>query len=71
MLFEHYCLLTKKHTGWCYSLRITEAKQISQSLGIPLRTLQRYLNVLKSDGKIEFRGPPKTGGYFVVGDIKY
>ena len=24
MLFEHYCLLTKKHTGWCYSLRITE-----------------------------------------------
>lgn len=49
----------------------TKAKQISQSLGIPLRTLQRYLNVLKSDGKIEFRGPPKTGGYFVVGDIKY
>ena len=24
MLFEHYCLLTKKHTGWCYSLRITD-----------------------------------------------
>jgi len=44
-----------------------KAKQISQSLGIPLRTLQRYLNRLKSDGKIEFRGAPKTGGYFVVG----
>ena len=41
------------------------ANQISESLGIPLRTLQRELSRLKVSGKIEFRGAPKNGGYFV------
>ena len=40
------------------------ANQISESLGIPLRTLQRELSRLKVSGQIEFRGAPKNGGYF-------
>jgi|APSaa5957512622_1039677.scaffolds.fasta_scaffold109864_1 ATP-dependent DNA helicase RecG len=28
------------------------------------RTLERWLKQLKGENKIEFRGPPKTGGYF-------
>jgi hypothetical protein len=38
--------------------------QIAESLGIPLRTLQRELNRLKTSGKIAFRGATKNGGYF-------
>ena len=41
------------------------ANQISESLGIPLRTLQRELSRLKVSGQITFRGAPKNGGYFV------
>ena len=40
------------------------ANQISESLGIPLRTLQRELSRLKVSGQIEFRGAAKNGGYF-------
>ena len=40
--------------------------QISEALGIPLRTLQRELSRLKVSGKITFRGAPKNGGYFVM-----
>ena len=39
--------------------------QISEDLGIPLRTLQRELSRLKISGQITFRGAPKNGGYFV------
>jgi predicted HTH transcriptional regulator len=31
---------------------------------LPQRTLERWLKQLKGENKIEFRGPPKTGGYF-------
>ena len=31
---------------------------------LPQRTLERWLKQLKGESKIEFRGPPKTGGYF-------
>jgi predicted HTH transcriptional regulator len=37
--------------------------QIAVALGVPLRTAERWLRQLKADGKIEFRGAPKTGGY--------
>lgn len=40
------------------------ANQISEALGIPLRTLQRELSRLKACGQIEFRGAPKNGGYW-------
>ena len=30
------------------------------------RTIERYIKQLKDDGKIEFIGSPKTGGYRVV-----
>ncbi len=40
------------------------ASQISEALGIPLRTLQRELSRLKACGQIEFRGAPKNGGYW-------
>ncbi len=30
------------------------------------RTIERWLKHLKDAGKIEFRGAPKTGGYFVI-----
>ena len=33
--------------------------------GISKRTLERWLKKLKDQNKIEFRGAPKTGGYFV------
>lgn len=39
------------------------SKQFSQ---ISVRTLNRRLVELKKENKIEFRGAPKTGGYFVV-----
>ena len=42
----------------------SRANQISESLGIPLRTLQRELSRLKASGQITFRGASKNGGYF-------
>ena len=42
----------------------SRTKEISGSLQIPLRTLQRELSRLKSSGMIEFRGAPKNGGFF-------
>lgn len=32
--------------------------------GVTQRTIERWLKQLKDQGKIEFRGAPKTGGYF-------
>ena len=34
-------------------------------LQISKRTLERHLHKLRDDKKIEFRGAPKTGGYFI------
>lgn len=41
------------------------AKQISDAITVPLRTCERYIKQLKDEDKIEFKGAPKTGGYFV------
>ena len=40
--------------------------EITAALGIPQRTLERWLNQMKKAKKIIFRGAPKSGGYFVV-----
>lgn len=34
-------------------------------MGKSLRTMQRYLKRLSDSGKINFRGAPKTGGYYI------
>ncbi len=41
------------------------ANLIAEKLDISLRTVQRKLSQLKTEGKIEFCGSPKTGGYFL------
>jgi len=40
--------------------------QISQSTGIPAKTLKRWIKQLKEQNKIEFRGSKKIGGYWEV-----
>jgi len=40
-------------------------KEIAKNLKIPLRSIERYLQKLKEQNKIEFRGSKKTGGYFL------
>jgi len=35
-------------------------------LKISKRTLERQLKKLKDEGKIEFKGSAKTGGYWIV-----
>ena len=40
-----------------------KANQISHSLNIPLRTIQRWIKQLKNENKIDFQGSSKIGGY--------
>ena len=40
------------------------ANAIALALSLPKRTLERYLRQLKDASRIEFRGAPKTGGYY-------
>ena len=47
----------RKHPG-------CRTQEIAESLSIPLRSVQRRLNALKKDMKVEFRGAPKNGGYY-------
>ena len=42
--------------------------QISKSLNVPTKTLERWLKALRDENKVEFRGAPKTGGYFSIED---
>ena len=42
------------------------AKQITEQLEQPLRTTERWLKQLKDQNKIEFKGAPKTGGYYSI-----
>ncbi len=41
------------------------ANAIAEALNLPLRTVQRHLEQLKKQGKVEFRGAPRNGGYFL------
>ena len=38
------------------------APQISETLGVPVKTLERRLNRLKAKNRIEFRGSRRFGG---------
>lgn len=40
--------------------------QISVSLGLPAKTIERWIANLKRQGSIEFRGSKKAGGYYAV-----
>ena len=33
---------------------------------VPEKTIERWLKQLREEGKIEFKGSAKTGGYFVI-----
>ena len=37
-----------------------------KGLKIPAKTIERWIAQLRKEGKIEFKGSPKTGGYWVV-----
>ena len=39
------------------------ANLIAVNLRLPIRSVQRYLQQLRNQGRIEFRGAPKNGGY--------
>jgi len=41
------------------------APALSELINKSLRTTQRYLKSLSDNGKIEFRGAAKNGGYFL------
>jgi ATP-dependent DNA helicase RecG len=42
------------------------ARQLQQMLDMPKRTLERWLKNLKDNELIEFKGPAKTGGYYLI-----
>lgn len=44
----------------------TNTTRIHKEFDIPRRTIERRLKKLKEQRKIEFRGAPKTGGYYVI-----
>ena len=39
--------------------------QLAKILSIPAKTIERWIKQLKEEEKIEFRGSPKKGGYWV------
>jgi ATP-dependent DNA helicase RecG len=41
------------------------AVQLKFKIGKSLRSVHRYINQLRKDNLIEFRGAPKTGGYYL------
>lgn len=42
------------------------ANELATLIGKSVQTVERYIRVLKDNGVIEFRGAPKTGGYFRI-----
>ena len=40
--------------------------QLSEYLGTPSKTIERWIADLKRQGRIEYRGSKKAGGYYVV-----
>ncbi len=39
--------------------------QLAKIVSIPPKTIERWVKQLKEEGKIEFRGSPKKGGYWI------
>lgn len=40
--------------------------QIQSQISISRRTQERFLKILRNPRNVEFRGAPKTGGYYIV-----
>jgi DNA-binding MarR family transcriptional regulator len=40
--------------------------QMADRLGIPAKTIERWIADLKRQGRIEYRGSKKAGGYYMV-----
>ncbi len=55
---ELYCHIRKTP-----GIRIPE---LSQQLHVPTKTLERWIKQLRDERKVNFKGAPKTGGYYVV-----
>ena len=55
---DEILLLVEKNPG-------LRSKDLAALAGKSIPTLSRFLKKLKDGGKIEFRGAPKNGGYFV------
>ena len=47
------------------------ASEISKHISKSLRTTMRYIKILQDKDLIEFRGAPKTGGYFTKNGLQY
>ncbi|MFH1320720.1 MAG: ATP-binding protein [Bacteroidota bacterium] len=41
--------------------------ELSKLINVPQKTIERWIKKLKKEKKIEFRGNPKTGGYYTIG----
>jgi len=39
---------------------------LSLNLGTARKNIERWLKDLREKGKVEFRGAPKTGGYYAI-----
>jgi len=43
------------------------ARDIIKLTGKSLRTIMRYIDILKKENKVEYRGALKNGGYYIKG----
>ena len=41
------------------------ANAVAEALGTTTRTVERHIRQLREQERIEFRGAPKTGGYYI------
>lgn len=46
------------------------ATEIASGIGKAKPTIERYLRILKTVKIIEFKGAPKTGGYYLTDKVK-
>lgn len=49
----------------CVRFAGNDATELAHALGVSVRTVQRVVAHLVEEGKIEFRGAPKNGGYYL------
>ena len=42
------------------------SNELAVFIGKSIPTVSRHLKILRENGKIEFRGAPKTGGYYAI-----
>jgi ATP-dependent DNA helicase RecG len=40
-------------------------------MNTPSKTIERWVKKLRDDGKVEFKGGKKTGGYYLISKIHY